>query len=273
MPFDPFLLWTPILLLGIFGLVRFIGCQFFLDFTPDNPPPPVVKVNNLLVLGQAFVCGTVQIRINGVGLDDAEVKWNGRLFKTTGTATQREVTLPVTDSTQSSVQITVLSPSGMDIDGGSQTLGISINPGTPDEVTFERLDDGATGIEGPVPAQIKAIKLNPGSWKWRKHADGTVDISLRSGSEGAFSFDSPRIFAGIDAFVYSGTQTSTVALSDDGLQQSPAPTQFGIAVRSYQEKSIPVSWSKCSTTITVKVTCADPSAELFIRRIRYREPR
>lgn len=272
MTFDPFLLWTPILVLGVFGLVRFIGCQFFLDFTPNNPPPPVAKVNNVLVLGQAFVCGTVQIRINGVGLDDAEVKWNGRLFKTSGTATQREVTLPVTDSTQTSVQIMVLSPSGKDIDGGSQTVSISINPGTPDEVTFEQLNDGSNALEGPVPLQVKAIRLSS-SWKWRRHADGTVDISLRSGSEGSFSFDSPHILMGIDAFVYSATQTSTVTLSDDGLQQSATPTQFGIAVRSYQEKSIPVSWSKCSTTITVKVTCNDPSAELFVRRIRYREPR
>ena len=268
MPFDPFLLWTPILLLGVFGLVRFIGCQLFLDFTPDQPPQPVAKVNNVLVVGQVFMCGTVQIRINGVGLDGAEVKWNGQLFKTTGTAAQRDATLPVTDSSQTSMQITVLSPTGKDI--GSQTLTISIDSGAPDEVTFEQLDDGATGLQGPVPAQIKAIKFSS-SWKWRRHSGGLVDITLASGNEGFFTFDSPRIFAGIDAWVASATQTSAVEFSD-GQQQSP-PTPFGIGVRDFEEKAISVNWTKCSTTITVKVISSDANAQLFIRRIRYREPR
>lgn len=269
MPFDPFLLWTPILLLAVFGLVRFIGCQLFLDFTPDQPPQPVAKVNNILVLGQAFMCGTVQIRINGVALDGAEVKWNGQLFKTTGTAAQREVALPVTDSSQTSMQITVLSPTGKDI--GSQTLTISIKSGTPDEVTFEQLYNAAIGPEGPVPAQIKAIKFS-GSWKWWRHSSGLVDITLVSGNQGLFTFDSPRIFEGIDAWVASATQTSTVELSD-GQQQSPPPTPFGIGVMDYQEKAISVNWTKCSTTITVKVVSTDDNALLFIRRIRYREPR
>jgi hypothetical protein len=41
--FDPFLLLTPILVLLVFGLVRFIGCDVFFSLDHVDSPPPVVE--------------------------------------------------------------------------------------------------------------------------------------------------------------------------------------------------------------------------------------
>jgi len=276
MPFDPFLLLTPILLLAILSLVGFTGCQLFLDFeqakppTPPTPPnqAPQVQISSVSVDGAAFACKTFGFKVIGSDfVAGSSVTWNGASIPTSFvSATQLQAEVTVNDVTQTSAQITVIPPSGTPT--APFPFSFTVGRGVPKSVTFESLRQSAGNNTGPVPSTFGGIDFGSG-WDWFDHNTelDAFDIQFRSGQEASFGFTGgvQRILESIVVLNYSNSQR-TVTLSDGVQTKSVAIVG---TTTTFVTNTITTGWTKCSSSVRVQCQGNEP---LFVRVVTYLDP-
>lgn len=274
MSFDPFLLLTPILLLAVLGLVRFVGCQLLLDFErPEAPESSTqtagAQITSVVLLGTALACKTARLRVTGANfVNGAAVLWNGAALPTSFvSATQLEAEVAVNDAAATSAQVTVVPPSGTP--PPPFTFNFTVERGAPKTVTFETLRPNDGTRDGPVPNVFAGIEFGNG-WNWFDHTTGPeqVDILFRFGQEASFSFANGerRIVESIVVLNFS-SNTRTVSLSDDA--QQPKAVDLPGSTSTNATHSVPTGWTKCSRT--VKVQCVGPGT-LYVRAITHLDP-
>jgi hypothetical protein len=274
MTIDSFLLLAPVLLLAIMALVRFIGCQLFLDFTPDQPasaPPAVtpMEITAVAFIGSAVACGTARVRATGTSfVNGARLQWNGVALPTQFVSTtelQADVTF--NDMSITSADVVVVKPSGET--STAFHFVFTVTPGAL-RVALAQETGLPSGPEiGPVTT-IKDLEFGSGQWVWWRDATDVFDLHFSSpGTVRTFSFRNGAA-AILDSMTVRNFAASPNAMTvSDDAGQSVSLSLPALA-EPIQSVVLTTAWKRCSTSITVRLQTA--SNEVGIVDISYRLP-
>jgi hypothetical protein len=291
---DTFVVLTPILLLGLVALLRFIGCNALLGLDPTTvaPSTPVLKslspsfvtqgdpnFSTLTVAGAGFLAPNDP---NHPGSPfGSKVQWNGNDLATTflsGTMLEATVT-PDLIAAPGQAQITV---STANVAGPftSNTLPFDII-GNAVVITFDldALGGPPPGVPGDtIDAPYKNINFGVGQWIWNGPTGVATGNSIRINYGGAgdvsrtFSFagpSGPRVLKQIRVFVEldpDATQVPDLTITDDN---APPQTVSQNILQADGLVSVSTGWTLPSGTVTVRSTLGQ---YFHLDRIVYQGP-
>jgi hypothetical protein len=202
---DPFVLLTPILLLAVIALLRFVGCKAFGTADPGGNPVPTTSTidpTSKTEGGDKFT-----LTVNGTnfvkGSSPSVVRWNGPFpgptDRQTIFVTDKQLTADITaaDIANAGIaDVTVFNPAP---DGGTSTpaLKFTIVAIPPVSVTFDDLGALPPGLtEKPLSGNYKNLNFGA-NWYWKGSGAGNSIFlgppSNTNPATGSLSFASPRV--------------------------------------------------------------------------------
>jgi len=273
--FDPYLLLTPLLLLAIIALLRFVGCKSFGSAEPAGNPLPTTKdisptsktegegAFKLTVKGTNFITGVTNPSV---------VRWKGPAATpsdrptTYDSATQLTADITSADIANSGdAYVTVFNGAP---DGGTSDppLKFTINAIPPVPVTFDDLGALPAGsTEQPLSGNYKKLNFGP-NWYWKGSGVGNSIFLGPPGNNGtatgSFSFASPRVLLRVR--ILAELDGATITLKD-GLNLDVSKTVNKANGLTY----VDTGWKQPSTSIAVT---SSVGWDLSIDTIVYKGP-
>jgi hypothetical protein len=273
MTIDPFVLLTPVLLLGVMALLRFVGCNqiFGLDDVTGFPSQPVVMSISpksgtqgdqdftLIVTGTSFINTSV-------------VRWNDQ-DRQTAFVSGQELWAHITaaDITAAGMAaVTVFTPFGHPSEtSNSETFLIVSSAVT---VTFDNPPPAGTGVDSPLDGVYKNLDFGTGRWFWKGSGVGDSiflgPISSTNPTSGPFLFanapPSGRVL--LRMRIISDTLLSGNISLQDGV--NPPTPPFPVPAGA-PPMFIETGWTLPSATVTV---ISDIGWDIAIDTIIYQGP-
>ncbi len=249
---DPFVLLTPILLLGVIALLRFVGCSF----THGSVAPmeiSEISPTSATVCGEGFTLWVAGTGFVGPPDDPAKwsiVQWDGKDRATVFvSSTALTATITADDRTMLGLNVvTVFNPPPGD---GLSTNGKAfiITPGPPNVVNLGTLPPGKNSGD-PV-----GVFQNIDFPRWVWYVDGTGQTAIFFDSvdnSRTFRFVNPRILKSMRVYYHNPPPPApppppiTITVTDGKNQ----PASLSITVGE-KFKDLNTNWVTCSPTVTI----------------------
>ena len=255
---DPFVLLTPILLLGVLVLVRFVACL-------SEPVPLGLQLQSAVQADQAIVL-TYAANSNYDSFDIKRGTASGGPYALVGTAPSTSTSFTDTNALAGGTEYFYVYAGVMSGQETHQSNELA--------VTFESLItvtiDNPTPTPGPGPfsGAYKNLNFPPGQWIW-------VDTFTGGGPANAVTFpaadspggdimfvNGPRVLQSIRVFP---KQQANVTIADNTLANSPVT----VAAPANASLVIPTNWSVPTTSFHIST---DIGFDLLIDTIVYVGP-
>jgi len=248
---DPFVLLTPILLLGVLALLRFVGCDWVIGLNEFTHDADVTSITPDTLVP----CGTFTVHGDGF-VDGSTVTWNASPALTTTFISPNElqvhVDLALGDTLPSSVFVTVMSPSN----GASEAFTYKPTVGNSPINVWPLLNQPGAPAPGPLTGDVQGLTFDTEfSLEDFSPTGGDTDAVFGpGGSSGVFSFtNGPRLLQQIVVHNVSGAN-GTITLQDDRGQPTVTMT---VPPGQLMNVAVPTSWTMCSAHITVMFSAPD----------------
>jgi hypothetical protein len=250
---DPFVLLTPVLLLAVIALLRFVGCDlvFKLEPLPEASAPEISSISP----ESRDACGPqFTLTVTGTNLVDnpdpaksSVVQWNGANLQTTylpGPVLQADITADKIETKGIAIVTVFNPPPGLGQSTNAKVF--TINLGAPKTVNFNPLPPGVNNND---PVNVFQNINFPG-WIWFQDAlnQGAIYFNDPMAITRTFTFvNGPRILQSmlVRHFDPAGASITITVTNDKGESAPPLSIQGG------QFQSLNTLWVKCSQTVTV----------------------
>jgi hypothetical protein len=244
---DAFVLVTPILLLAVIGLLRFVGCNPVFGLVPTDPiePPALSSISptSVIVCGPAFT-----LTVTGTHFQAwHEVQWNDASRATTFISeTELNASIPASDITElKTVSVAVRNPISNEV-SNQQTLTVTY--GTPDLQDFSSLPAGVNNFDPVVDGQVPDIHFDQWIWYQDTPNQGAIYFNDPMATSRSFTFVSvSRIVQTMLVRHYNPTSPTdiTITVTDETGQAAPP-----MVIKGGQYKTLITGWVRCSKTVT-----------------------
>jgi len=248
---DGFVFLTPILLLPVIWLLRFVGCNPILglhDVEPYEPPDiSSISPTSVIVCGPKFTLRVIGTHFTA----QQEVQWDDAGRATTFVSeTELQASIPANDITElKTVSVTVNDPSNNKV---SNLQSLAVTLGAPDVQDFSSLPPGVNNFDPVVDGQVPDIHFDGWIWYQDTPNQGAIYFNDPTATTRSFTFMGvSRIVQTMLVRHYDPASLTdiTITVTDDTGQAAPP-----LIIKGGQYKTLITGWVRCTKTVTVTLS-------------------